>query len=361
MQKHLDTTGSDTTACEWQRYVAVFLSVFGGAAAALYAFILLIDPYDIVPFSVPMERKIVSISQRYMYPQIVRSKRFDSVIIGTSTSRLIDPEILNNGFGGKFANLAMDSMTAWEQAEVANFFLRQVGAPKALVVGLDGVWCDQNADINRVTPRGFPDWLYDDNAANDYPYLLNFGTLEIAGRMAGNKLGLYRERIRSDGFGVFVPPEDQYNLERAQSHIWPGNRQTREPIVPPVLLTEADRRSLKFPALNWLEAILKKLPATTDKILVFMPVHVAAQPQPGSRLAAVEEKCKRRIIDLGRTYAAVVADWRIPTTLTTTDSNYWDPLHYRLPIANEISRAIAGPIREGKLADNGVYRLLGPE
>lgn len=350
-----------TSAQEWRRFVIVFLSVFGGAIAALYAFILLIDPYDIVPFSLPMERKIVSISQRYMYPQIVRSKRFDSLLVGTSTSRLIDPDILNRGFGAKFANLAMDSMTAWEQAEVASLFLREVGTPKAVIVGLDTVWCDQNADKNRITPRGFPEWLYDDSRANDYPYLLNFGTLQIAARMVGNKLGLYHERIRNDGFGVFVPPDHEYDAKRAQSHIWAGGRRNRTPIVPSVALTEGERAALRFPALDWLETLLARLPSSSEKILVFMPVHVAAQPAPGSHGAAIEVECKRRVSDLGSKNRAVVADWRIPSALTTNDSHYWDPLHYRLPIANDIARDIGGPIRKEKAASNGLYRLLGRE
>jgi riboflavin biosynthesis pyrimidine reductase len=38
-----------------------------------------------------MERPLVSGSQRFAYPQVMRSKRFDSIIVGSSTARLIDP------------------------------------------------------------------------------------------------------------------------------------------------------------------------------------------------------------------------------------------------------------------------------
>lgn len=360
MDQHSGNTPSHTSAPEWRRFVFVFLGIFAGGFFALCAFIALVDPYDVVPFSLPMDRKIVSISQRYMYPQIVRSKRFDSLVIGTSTSRLIDPEILNKEFGARFANLAMDSMTAWEQAEVASFFMRKVGSPKALIVGIDTVWCNQEADKTRITPRGFPEWLYDDNPANDFLYLFNFGTLQIAARMAGNKLGLYRERIRYDGFGVFVPPDDKYDLEKARSHIWSGARK-RQPPATPVVLTGDERNALRFPALDWLNTTLEKFPASTEKLLVFMPVHIAAQPAPGSRAAAIEDECKSRISEIGRRHGARVADWRIASSLTTTDSNYWDPLHYRLPIAQDIARKIGGSIRAGQAASDGLYRLVSQQ
>ena len=48
----------------WRRAVRLFVAVFVGALALVYLFILLVDPYDLVPFSLPMERPLVSGSQR---------------------------------------------------------------------------------------------------------------------------------------------------------------------------------------------------------------------------------------------------------------------------------------------------------
>ena len=61
----------------WPEFVRIFLGTLIGVAAGVYMFILLVDPYDIVPFSLPLDRRIVSIADRFMYPQIVRSKRFE--------------------------------------------------------------------------------------------------------------------------------------------------------------------------------------------------------------------------------------------------------------------------------------------
>jgi hypothetical protein len=344
----------------WRRFSTTFVLILAGGLAVFYLFIALIDPYHSMPFSLPMERPIVSISQRYMYPQIVRSGRFDAVVVGSSTARLIDPQILNPGFGRRFANLSMDSMTAWEQQQLVSLFVREAGAPKALIVGLDSVWCAPNADRDRITQAGFPEWLYDLNRWNDVLYILNSATLEIAARLAGNKLGLYRERLRNDGFGVFVPPDDQYDLKRAQGRIWQGRPREIVARSPAVVLSDTERAGLRFPALVYLQDMLSALPADTEVVLGFMPVHVAAQPVPGTRGAAVEAECKARIAEIGRSRNATVVDWRIPSAITTQDSNYWDNLHYRLPIANRIAGDLAGPVRAGRVTDDSFRILVGP-
>jgi len=110
------------------------VGTFVGVLAALYVFILLVDPYGVVPFSLPFERPIMS-NQRQVYPQILRTGRYDSIIVGTSTSRLLDPAALSRTLGGHFASLAMPSMTAWEQAQVIDYFRRTVRSSRAVVVG----------------------------------------------------------------------------------------------------------------------------------------------------------------------------------------------------------------------------------
>ena len=346
-------------SADWRSFVFLFLIMLIGGVAVIYLFILLIDPYGVVPFSLPLDRRIVSIDQRHMYPQIVRSGHFDSLIVGTSTSRLIDPELLDRSLHARFANLAMDSATAWEQTTMADLFLRKVGPPKVLIVALDAVWCDPDADRDRITFRGFPHWLYDDDAWNDYLHLLNEGTLEIAVREAGYQLGLYRERIRFDGYEVFVPPDSQYDAGRAHGKIWgnaPPPAAALAAAAPPL---SADERSrLAFPALSWLDASLARLPAGSLKILAFMPVHVAAQPQPGSHAAAVEAECKARIAAIGRNRGATVIDWRIASELTRTDSNYWDALHYRVPVADRLAQALAAAALTRRESEDDSYVIL---
>ncbi|HXW41620.1 MAG TPA: hypothetical protein VEK75_10475 [Xanthobacteraceae bacterium] len=345
---------------DWRGFVFLFLRALIGGVAVIYLFILLVDPYGIVPFSLPLDRRIVSINQRYMYPQIVRSGRFDSLIIGTSTSRLIDPQLLDGFFHARFANLAMDSATAWEQQAMLDLFLRTVGPPKVLIVGLDVVWCDPNADHDRITFRGFPRWLYDGSPWDRYLHLLNAGTLEVAVRLVGYQFGLYRERIRFDGYDAFVPLESQYDAERARRNIWgdaPHSALTAPAAAAPPLSAE-ERSRLAFPALSWLDAGLARLPDGSLKILAFMPVHVAAQPPPGSRAAAVEAECKARIAAIGRNRGATVIDWRIASDLTRTDTNYWDSLHYRVPVADRLAQELAAAALSKSKSEEGSYVIL---
>ena len=56
--------------------------------------------------------------------------------------------------------------------------------------------------------------------------------------------------------------------------------------------------------------------------------------------------------------AAVVVDFRIPSPVTTEDSNYWDPLHYRVGIAERILAALAQARITGGDAADGFYRVL---
>jgi hypothetical protein len=343
----------------WRRFTLLFLGMFTGSILGAALFILLLDPYDMVPFSLPIERPLVSGSQRFAYPQAIRSKRFDSIIVGSSTARLIDPEQLNGAFGARFANMAMNASTAWEQWRTFEYFRRHAGAPKVLIIGIDDGWCDPNADRDRVR-HGFPEWLYDDDKWNDYANMFNSGTLEIAARLIGYHLGLYRARSRYDGFEVFTPPENEFDLARARLGIWIGQAPRPLPNVSPPLLPDDEKRALKFPALAWMDAMLSELPSSSVKMLAFMPVHVAAQAWPGTRGAAVEVECKARIAAIGRARGAKVIDWRIASPITTNDANYWDGLHYRLPIAQRIARELIEAVLKGTPAGNDTYRILAP-
>lgn len=353
----LQQAHSELSTASWRRFVKLFLGIFVSGILAAALFILLLDPYDMVPFSLPIERPLVSGSQRYAYPQAMRSGRFDSIIVGSSTARLIDPEQLNGPFKARFANMAMNASSAWEEWTTFEYFRRHVGVPKALIVGVDDGWCDPNADRDRAR-HGFPEWMYDDDRWNDYAHLFNSGTLELAGRLIGYHLGLYSARSRYDGFDIFTPPESDYDLARAKRGIWVARPEAPLPDAAPPPLPDTDRRALRFPALEWLDAMLGEMPEGSRKILAFMPVHVAIQAWPGTPAAAVEAECKAQIQATGHAHGAQVIDWRIASPITTNDANYWDALHYRLPIAQRIARELVEAALDGKESAEGDYRIV---
>ncbi len=342
----------------WSGYVRTLVATAVGLVGALTLFVLLMDPYRNVPFSPPIERPLMDDNQRFLFPGVVRSGRFDSAVFGTSTGRLLQPSHLDGRLGGRFANLSMNSAMAWEQVQLADLFLRTVPAPRTVVFTLDSVWCDARADVERTTFRPFPPWMYDDDPWNDLAYLLNGKTLEIAWRLAEYHLGLRKPRLGGDGYERFVPPDERWDRAKVEAAIYGGPKRSIHPQVPPYVPDEAERQGWRYPALDWLAELLARLPAETRPVLAFMPVHVWAQPQPGSRNEAYERGCKERVARLGAEAGAYVVDFRIPSRVTADDANYWDHLHYRVGIADWIEETLASVLRGQSEAPDGAWRLL---
>jgi len=341
----------EDTQHHWLQFFKVLIYSAFGFSLLAYLFILLLDPYDDVPFSLKMVRPPMDINQRFLYPAIIRSGRYDSIVIGTSTSRLLHPARLDQVLGFKFANLAMNSARAWEQKEVGNLFLKSTPHPKALIVGLDSVWCDQNADINRLTERPFPPWLYDDDPWNDLLYLFNGRTLEIAGRLALNKLGLMSPRLGMDGYERFVPPEEDYDLKRVQQKL----RQKEQASTP------AYYPSKGFPAMVWLEELLTRMPNGTQKVVVFMPVNHVALPKPLSPLDQLESACKSQAISISKRTHSVLLDFRIPSSLTDNDSHFWDELHHRTYVSDDIIDRIGDVLNKKPRQQSDLFNLYLPD
>jgi hypothetical protein len=342
----------------WNRHLRTLLLTFAGTTLALVLFVLAMNPYGNLPGTVLREHVMTDINQRYQYPSVVRSGRYDSLIIGTSTSRLLDPRPFERMLGGRFANVAMNAGTAWEQTELTKLFLRHQASPHALVVGIDWVWCAANADRERITFRGFPEWMYDDDPWNDLSYMLNTRALEIAGRRAAVALGLGKPRLPPDGWEIFTPAEREFDLERVRVKIYgDGPRVLPAPKAPPDTASPAERAAWRYPALDWLARLIddgnwKRV------LLVYPPVHVVAQPRPGTREALAEAECKARIASIAAVRQVPVIDFRLASDVTTRDENFWDPLHYRVAIAERIAAGIAEALATGRDDPKGFWRVV---
>ena len=320
--------------------------------ATLFGAILALDPYGRRAGPARAPTPIMDINQRYMYPQLARSGLFDSAVFGTSTARLLDPKRLDASLGGHFANLAINAGTPWEQLQLAQLFLRHVRSPRTIVLGFDRTWCDPRADepSQRVTFRSFPPWLYDENPLDDLPHLLNLKTLEIAGRVALHRLGRMPARIRGDGYEVFTPPEASYDLGRARIHLAAGaNEGARSPHPP---------ASGPLPTIGWLADFARVLPAATRLVALFPPVHAEAQPAAGSPAGTADQACKEAIVAALGPSRTLSLDYRTRNSLTSADTNFWDSLHYRLPIAGRIVDDIRLALAAGGLPTDERYRLL---
>ena len=102
-----------------------------------------------------------------------------------------------------------------------------------------------------------------------------------------------------------------------------------------------------FPALAWLAELMARASDGTRLVLAFMPTHAADQPQPQSQEAARETECKARIATLATRHRGHAIDFRIRSSITTEDANFWDHLHYRLPIAHRIVDGIGKAVATG--------------
>jgi hypothetical protein len=303
------------------------------------------DPYGIRVKEGDRAGPIMDLNQRFMYPRLVRTGAYDSAVFGTSTVRLLDPQKLNSKWGENFANLAMNAATPWEQLQLAELYVRHTPKINQVIWGIDPTWCEVDADQphKERTFRPFPRWLYDEKRENDLKGHINFTTVEIAVRMLGYRFNRLKPRIRSDGYDVFTPPETTYDPQRARTHLWANatDEQIKGRLLPlsvPYELSREDRESLVFPALDWFANYLYRLPQHVKVSVMMPPVHISSQPQRRSREAAVEGECKARLNAIvTQRETGRFLDLRVMSVITKDDNNYWDPLHYRLPVAQKLT------------------------
>ena len=327
----------------WPRFLRWSLASFAILAAGIQAFILVMDPYQDVPFAPPMRRALIAQNQRYSYPAVARSAAFDSAIIGTSTLRLLDPARLDAALGTRFANLAMNSATAYEQRRLHALFMRHHPAARQLVLGIDDSWCKQQPE--RYTFRGFPAWMYDDNRWNDLLYLFNDKALENAVRMWQYARGRRPEKYAASGFKDFTRDFGPLDLRRTRRAIY-GAAQADPP--PAFAASDVEPRlahpEWPLPNLIHLPAILAATPAATRIVLVFPPFHAYHTAQEAARLG----ECKGRVLRTAAGDPRIdVLDYMLDGPLTREDANYWDPLHPIAPVAAGMAEDLAALLGAG--------------
>jgi hypothetical protein len=332
---------SSSEPAPWRRFCRSLLLWALALAAVIYGFVFILDPFDTLSLSPPFDRSPITTNARYAFPALARSRSFDSVILGTSTSRLLRPSELDPLFRARFANLAMNSATAYEQWRLGMLFARHHPHAKVMILGVDVVWCEAGNTVPKYTERHFPEWMYDDNPWNDYLHQFSLYAVEQAGIQFGVLTGLRARRYGRDGYTDFLPDDAEYDPARALRHLYPGGRP--DPSTPsgvPSRVGPEERAALRFPALPLLRDLLASLP-TAEKLVFLVPYHVSAQPPPGSPVAMVWGECKARLATLVTAFPhARLVDFMIPSPVTREDDNYWDPLHYRVRVSTWLARSL---------------------
>lgn len=345
------------SGARWRSYVVILALGTVLAFVGLVAFISVVDPWKALPISARIERDIQPYKQRLFYPMLVRSGRYDSFIFGSSTGMLLDPENFKS-LGGRFLQLGLTNGMAWEQLELLQLIRAEVAEPRVLIFTIDWVWCVPGFRRETAAVRQFPFWIYQKRSWINIVRLLNIEALRDSWTTIRHNWRRRHAYVRDDGYWMFTPPDETYDLASALKRIYNSDHpRLLPPIVPPQYVSEYDRAAWTFPYLDQLEDELARLPGTR-KLFVTMPVHVIAQPQPGSVEAQREETCKQRIARIAAKHGSILMDFRIASDVTRMDSNYWDPLHYRLPIARSTEASVVAAARSQRSDPAGFWRVI---
>lgn len=336
------TTALD--AAQWRRFLRLLALATLAMAALLYAAIVAIDPWDALPGAPALPRVPVTTNARYTFPALARSPRFDSVVLGTSTSRLLRPAVLDATLGGHFANLSMNSATAWEQVRLLAVFAASHPRPATVLVGLDDSWCRLGETIER-NARPFPDWMYEPSRWPGYAEMFNLYALQEAASELWTMLGLKPARYGRDGYTNFLPPDSAYDRARVDATFaaWDTPPADPAPSTPPPQA-----------ALSLLAPALRLLPPATRKLLFFTPDSLEQQGLPGTATAQKWTACKQSVMREVASIANVtIADFMIPSPITRDRAHYWDPIHYRVPVADTLMADLARA-QHGEATENDV-------
>jgi len=320
------------TASEWRRWLVTFLSTPLLGAAFLLALLIAIDPYDTGKFGLFGIDGVDDQNTRTAIPSRARDRQFDAAVIGNSTVQRLNPTKLSQATGLRFVQLYMIGASPNEEVAVLDLFVRHHPRARALVIGADPSWCVHDQTDTAL----FPYWLYDKSFFVYAARLMSWQGVEHAFQRLAIGLGL-RQRKVVDGF---------FDYEE----LWPPPfRNDAHPRDPPPATTDAKRNL--FPAVERLDAAIKRLPPEVPVVLLVPPTFHTTVPQPGSLGAREREACNAALarIVAGRRHSNFI-NFRVDNELTRNAENFADFIHYRGIIADKISEGIVASLRFGASA-----------
>lgn len=343
---------------KWQGFLRFLVGGTLGIFILYALFVAIIDPYNVLSFSPDFNRAPMDGNQRFSYPAIARNTKYDSLVIGTSTSRLFQPSVLNKGLESQFAVLSMNSAMTYEQVAIFKQFNKAHAQVKHLIIGVDRPWCNSDVSYKKFTSRPFPIWMYDDLPENDFINHFTFNALQVGLKQSLYILGLKEARYAQNGYKNFLLPESQYDLEQAQRHLYKNQPRLREAPEVPFVLSDEERQTLSFPALEDFTELVNELKPETQLSLVIVPYHHFHQNLKGTKSYAVWQECMGRMKNIARKHdKMIILDFMVPSRLTQNDENYWDPLHYRIKPSFEITENIVYGILNQAPTENEWFKV----
>jgi hypothetical protein len=327
-------TSSSETAdpIVWGRWLGVFLGALALGAAAIFAFVLAIDPYDSGRVGMLGIRGVDDASPRTANASRARDPQFDSAVIGNSTGQLLKPSELSALTGKRFVQLTVPGTGPREQLAIVDFFVRQHPKVGALVVVTDASWCQRDPALRMQHP--FPFWLYGDSTLDYVRRLFSTRALRLGLRRIMVGVGL-RKRSAPDGY-------------------WDYEKEGPAELAPVIASHDDDGGSApaqvseNFPAVALLDGAIRKLAPDVPVVLVVPPSFAPTLPRPGTFAAAEAQACNgvlRKLV-ANRPNSNFI-NYHVDTPLTRDRANFMDLGHYRAPVARKMEQGIAESIRLG--------------
>lgn len=338
----------------WKRLLLAALVSAAVTSLLILCVLALIDPYNVFSFSPSFDRQPIASRRGLSVASLARQPQFDSAALGSSTVQILKPAELNTLFGGRFVNLSIWGGTAWEQMLTGRLFARHHPSTRTVVMSIDAYWCGVMPDLR--PPDQFQAWLYGEPSLLDVPHLFHMAAVWDALQQLDYIRHLRNSATPADGFeNIF--PESQYSLERVREYIY-GTPEPKP--VPYIDEAEVARltKSHTYPNHIYLPKILDALPASTLKILFFVPYHRYKLISLGVDTVAMYEGCKPAIVEIAKRYSNIlVLDFMIDSPLTRDDRNFWDPWHYDAKTGTRLME-LAARVRQHGIETQDSVRLL---
>lgn len=324
----------------WGRFLTTFCFATVLIGTALLGFVVIVDPYDTGRFTPLRAYGLPENSPRLVTASVARNPALDGAIIGNSTIQMLAPRRLAALTGEKLAQLSNPGVGPVEELAILNWFRREHGTPKVIVVGLDySSWCGRGFVFSRADILNpFPFWLY----GSDAEYLAKVLSFRSVGDSAsrinmwlGNKPPVDPMRVDDYDIGrTFDITAVRTRLARAE--------QIAEHVEAPV--THRDDGAPPGAALEFLRANLEHFPPTTRKILILTPTYAGTLPTAGEWAENITT-CKQRAKAIAAALPnTTLLDFLRKSPMTDNDTNFWDGIHYRRPVAEAIERVIAATL-----------------
>ncbi len=328
MARALFSKHAGSTSTTWPGFAGLFLAVFIGGSALVYALTLAVDPYDSGRLPSLGLRGIVDENPRTANVSRGRDPQFNSAIIGNSHGQLLSPARLDRATGLRFVQLTVPGTGPREQLAVLDWFARHHAKIGAIVLAADIGWCTQDAALPLSNP--FPFWLYADGWLDYLANLFSIRSLDLG----------YRRILLALGLRSPTDPAGYWDYEAG--HPWtfnPAIPTETAPVSAPV------RQDFSFPAIAQLSGALGRLPPATPVVVVMPPVFFTELPRAGTSDAARLDQCKQALGRLAaeRPHSAFL-DFLQDTPVTRDPANFMDAGHYRAGVAMQIEAEIANAL-----------------